>query len=187
MTESCWPQDGTGVQSRRLRSLNFGHFQTLRLVSWNRGEPKSKERDEDHVHITSRAWPLLLVIAAAPVSATQTSCAHAEEATDGLDSWPKVYHAYQQFPECDDGGVAEGYADKIEDLLADQWSDLDVLLKLVKSDPNFEAFVFRHLGEITTLPNAQAITRHAKQSCPRDAHALCARLVAQLEVTGLPE
>ena len=139
------------------------------------------------MHITSRAWPLFLVFAAAPVSAAQTSCALAEEATDGLDSWPKVYHAYQQFPECDDGGVAEGYADKIEQLLADHWSDLDVLMKLVKSDPNFEAFVVRHLGEITTLPNAQAITRHAKQSCPRAAHALCARLVEQLEVTRIPE
>ena len=130
----------------------------FRAGKWESGG--SRRGKIGHMRMKSRAWLLLAVMAAAPVSAAPSSCALAEEATDGLDSWPKVYHAYQQFPECDDGGVAEGYADKIEQLLADHWSDLDVLMKLVKSDPNFEAFVFRHLGEITTLPNAQAITRH---------------------------
>jgi hypothetical protein len=126
-------------------------------------------------------------MAAAPVSAAPSSCALAEEATDGLDSWPKVYRAYQKFQGCDDGGVAEGYADKIEELLAAHWSDVGVLINLAKSDPKFESFVLRHLGEITTLPNAQAIVRHAQDSCTEDALAFCAKLVAQLDVAGLPK
>jgi len=125
--------------------------------------------------------PLLALLANPTFAASERRCALAEEATDGLNSWAKVHAAFRRYAGCDDGGVAEGYADKIEKLLADHWAQLGVLLKLSKSDPAFEAFVLRHLGEITTLPNAVIITKLAKSSCPAEGRAFCGKLVKLLD------
>lgn len=67
----------------------------------------------------------------------------AEEVADYPDSWKNVHLAFQEFAKCDDGGVAEGYSEAVARLLADRWNTLPELVRLIHSDPPFEAFILR--------------------------------------------
>ena len=127
---------------------------------------------------------LLVLLTAATVvhskECTQAEGIAAEEQTDYLDSWTKVYHAYVRYGHCDDGGVAEGYSDAVVKLLSRRWKRLGELASLIGRDSTFGKFVFRHIDETADTNDLVAIENLAKNKCPTDYGELCGRIAARI-------
>jgi hypothetical protein len=109
-------------------------------------------------------------------SCTDAEEAQAEKAVDSLKTWDQVYRSYKQFAQCDDGAVAEGYSDAVGKLLANDWTHFPRLVRLAKTDKDFERFVVRHVDESLTGDTLQKISKNARTGCPADAHALCTQI-----------
>ena len=132
-----------------------------------------------------RGWGIpilgLVLISFSParlLAGQQKPCTDAEEtqaekAVDSLKTWDQVYRSYKKFAQCDDGAVAEGYSDAVGKLLANDWAHFPRLVKLAKTDRNFERFVVRHVDESLTHDTLQKISKNARTGCPADAKALC--------------
>jgi hypothetical protein len=121
---------------------------------------------------------LIGFILARPLVGEQKPCtdaeeAQAEKAVDSLKTWDQVYRVYKRFRQCDDGAVAEGYSDAVGKILANDWAQFPRLVKLAKTDRNFERFVVRHVDESLSDDTLQRISKNARTRCSADAKALC--------------
>ena len=92
-------------------------------------------------------------------------------------TWQEFYTCYRQFKICDSGKLAEEYSYALSRLLAHHWSDVDSLLKLAKSDPDFKGFVLQHLNENIPEEEAQLIVRNCRQYAQKGADWLCQAVV----------
>ena len=115
----------------------------------------------------SSALPLLLFA----TSAQQKECTHEEAQTaidqaDQLKDWRSAYEFFKPFGHCDDGAIAEGYAESVAKLLAKHWTHLDGFAKLASRDRDFQKFVLRHIDETADIDDQKAIVKNAKLRCP---------------------
>ena len=110
---------------------------------------------------------------------TSDEAYRAETEADRLNTWEVLYQSYKRFSHCDDGAIAEGYSDSIGRLLADDWKDISSLVKLCRSDSNFEKFVARHLDETISIDTWEKIISNATNSCPDKARSVC-RLILKV-------
>jgi hypothetical protein len=62
--------------------------------------------------------------------------------------------------------------------LAVEWKHVDELASLSQADPEFKAFVKRHVTNPKFKDDAQSVYSRAKMSCPPDQGAFCAELAA---------
>jgi hypothetical protein len=104
----------------------------------------------------------------------------AEVVTDYLDSWANVYLFFKQFQHCYDGSIAEGVQDKVQLLLADDWSMIPQMIVLAEDDVNFKEFVW---GAITneSFPRERfaRLVSHATDECPSVARDFCATVIVE--------
>ena len=109
---------------------------------------------------------------------TENEAVQAENSVDSLTDWDRVYRAYKNFSQCDDGAIAEGYSDAVGKLLANDWTNFDRLRTLAKTDRGFLQFVLKHID--ATLPDdiLQKISANARSACPAGDQNLC-RMVAR--------
>jgi hypothetical protein len=105
----------------------------------------------------------------------------AEEGIDRLRSWADLQQAFKRFGHCDDGHIAEGYSDRVVEMLATQWKTLLQLNALVSASPEFGEFVIRHVDESALWSSAQIAERNAKTRCPKQATALCSRIANRVD------
>ncbi len=121
-------------------------------------------------------------LAFAILSASANTCSQADgeaaaDAVDHLTDWSAVHGAYKRFaPQCDDGGVAEGFSDGIVHLLATKWGTLPSLGKLFKEQDAFMHFVLRHVDSTTDYDELRAVVAHSTSKCPSGYAVLCRRL-----------
>jgi hypothetical protein len=120
-------------------------------------------------HIAAVALTLLLSEARLSHLSTQTLGCSSEKAEradmnlDSLKTWTDFYQAFREFRDCDDGALAEGWADFTERMFAEHWDRLSELQRLINRDPKFAPFVVRHLGDITGYDNSFGFGR--RPSC----------------------
>ncbi len=128
-------------------------------------------------------WPhaltfAVLTLATSAASAkvcSQSDGMTAEGAVDSLHTWAEIHAAFARYaPQCDDGGVAEGFSDRIVHLLASNWDALPELDKLARTDPGFGRFVLRHIDATADTDELRAITKNAESQCPSGHKRLCA-------------
>lgn len=101
----------------------------------------------------------------------------AEEATDHLNSWPDIRAAFVRYaPQCDDGGVAEGFSDDVVHLLATNWRALSELDAMTKKDGTFKKFVLGHINASTDLNELRMIAQQSKDDCSKKYKPLCKQL-----------
>ncbi len=100
----------------------------------------------------------------------------AETVVDYLDSWDNVHLAYKQFPHCDDGGVAEGYSDRIVHLLATNWASFPQLVTYFDKEPNFRKFIFSHIDATANSDELKIISNLTLSRCPVGFGPLCDEL-----------
>lgn len=114
-----------------------------------------------------------------PLRAQNKPCTDAEETqaekqVDSLKTWDQLYRSYKKFaPQCDDGGVAEGYSDAVGKLLAAHWDHFPRLVKLANADKGFREFVVSHVDESLSSETLAKISKNARSECPADAKTLC--------------
>jgi hypothetical protein len=101
----------------------------------------------------------------------------AQREPDKLRDWTSVYRSYQNFAQCDQGGIAEQYSDSVSHLLAHDWRHLSTLLRVAASDREFQQFVTRHVAESMTEDEGARIIRNARTNCPAAASWLCKAIV----------
>jgi hypothetical protein len=97
----------------------------------------------------------------------------------GLHSWRGLHQLFKCLGG-DDGAIAEGYSDTVVKLLIRTHPDLLGLNDLSRSDPDFAAFVIRHLDGLMSPAQNAAITTLATSRCHSPAHDLCAKIVVRL-------
>jgi len=125
---------------------------------------------------------LPLPATAAPVEqCTVAMSAKAEDASDHLKAWPALYAFYRSFKACDDGGVAEGVDDAVDQLLSRKWSTLDAFRTTLQTDKGFVAFVLRHINEDWSRADLALVRENALHHCPEGLTAFCEAVVKQID------
>lgn len=112
-----------------------------------------------------------------PCGAEEGRLAEAEAVT--LRTWDSLYQSYKHYENCDDGAIAEGYSESVARVLVDHWETLPRLAALVKSSPEFRAFVFKHVDSTLNSDNIKQIAKNAKTRCPAGLISLCNDLKKQ--------
>jgi hypothetical protein len=102
----------------------------------------------------------------------------ADPALFATKTWSELHAWAKQYPECDDGYLAEGVSDVVSIWLAERWKTLPALARECRRDAKFRAFVLRHIDELMTPETAAQIVINAKEKCPKQHIALCKEIVA---------
>ena len=110
----------------------------------------------------------------------------AEGEASSLKTWDAVYASFQQFSQCDDASISEGYSDSIVRLLSERWSQTQRLQELTQRDREFETFVVRHIDELMSPQQDVDITQNAEKHCPEGAQALCEHILKRIRETPCP-
>lgn len=101
----------------------------------------------------------------------------AEEAVDHLNSWSDIHAAFVRYaPQCDDGGIAEGYSDRVVHLLATKWESLPELEAMIRKDAAFKRFVLAHVDATADTDELRAIARQSKANCMKQHQLFCMQL-----------
>jgi hypothetical protein len=105
---------------------------------------------------------------------TKADAAAAEKNVDMVVGWAQLQRAWRDYRHCDTGPVSEIFTDAIL-RLAVEWKNVDALGEAMK-DPQFKAFVVKHLKSPAAQGDHDSIYSRTKASCPASQAALCAEL-----------
>lgn len=127
----------------------------------------------------ARCIALGVALAACGALAQDKPCGKAEAAAaeknvDMVMHWAQLQKAWRDYRHCDAGQVAENFTDAVL-RLAVEWKNVDALGEAMK-DPQFKAFVVKHLKKPAAQPDHDAIYSRAKASCPAQHAAMCEEL-----------
>jgi hypothetical protein len=129
-----------------------------------------------------KACLLLILTATAyakqgPCGAEQANYAKAEAPT--LHDWNSLNKSYTEYDNCDDGPVAAAYSQTVSRILIDHWETLPQLDALAKTNPDFGAFVLKHVDKTLSAGDIKQIAANAKTRCPQGLSGICEDLKKQ--------
>jgi len=104
----------------------------------------------------------------------------AEQAVYTIGTWKDLNSFFRKLKACDDGVLAEGFSDRVADLLAYHWDTTNDLQSLTDGDESFERFVLYHIDSLMTPAEAKAIIDNASNHCPKDTDELCQKIVNEV-------
>lgn len=124
------------------------------------------------------AMCFLVLCLAVPLEASARDCTReeaeaAEEGADRLSDWKQIYSAFVRFSHCDDGAIAEGHTESVVHLLSTHWETFPQLVALTNINPDFLAFVLRHINETADADELRHIAHLANANCPSGQYSLC--------------
>jgi hypothetical protein len=117
---------------------------------------------------------------AADKNCTKEDAIKAENDTDTLTNWERVYRSFKRYGHCDDGAISEGYSDKICRMLAHDWQHVGTLKSMVQKDKRFAVFVMRHIDDTVKIKDVKKIFANSTESCPSGNEALCKSLIERI-------
>lgn len=118
-----------------------------------------------------------------------TLCAKAESEIDPIvalfekkkqciDGLNEFYRHFQKYGlSCDDGGLAEYYSGFAINILGDSRQCFQKALGFMRKDPQFRAFVIRHIDETSSREEHQRVRKNAHQACPPQDKKICLEIV----------
>ncbi len=106
------------------------------------------------------------------------ACTHEDEIAafdiaDNLKSWKLVFQAFSKFSQCDDGGIAEGFDESIDKLLARKNPEYDQLSGYIAHAPKFKVFVLRHIASTGTADDIKAAGENALDCYVKTKKPIC--------------
>jgi hypothetical protein len=120
---------------------------------------------------------VLLIVFSRPACAHENCSAaeaiKAETESSSLESWDALHRAYNQYKQCDDGAIAEGYSDTVARLLTRHWASVSELDAIARKDAGFRNFVIRHIDSLMSPSEAKTILANAFSKCPSGSNELC--------------
>jgi hypothetical protein len=137
---------------------------------------------------------ILGCIATTALRATAACTAQQAETEEeaSLRTWADLYHAYETYNRsCEEGVVGETLSDFVTRTLANHWSELPELKRLVSADPKFRSYVLSHIDATDDEKDLVRIARNANVDCPSGSRHLCAEiehaaLEAKREIDAIP-
>ena len=96
-----------------------------------------------------------------------------DESLSRAKTWADLHRWRREFPECDDGYLAEGVSDFVTRSLAMRWSALPSLRGELHGDPEFERFVLRHIDASVEAADLKAVVHNATRRCRDEERSLC--------------
>ena len=125
------------------------------------------------------------VATAAPVAqCTVALSMKADDAVDRVKTWPTLYAFYKTYRICDDGGVAEGVSDAVDQLLTKKWSTLAEAQATLRSDKGFADFVVMHIDETWNWDDSKPVRDNALHRCPQGLSGFCKAVVKQIDTVN---
>jgi hypothetical protein len=113
-----------------------------------------------------------------PHSCTGETSKRAFDAVDKLETWEAVGRFYKTYLACDDGAIAEGVFDAVTKLLADKWTDFWGSRATITGGRQFQEFTLKHIDATVPIETLQAISRNARQRCPKGSSEVCKKIDA---------
>jgi hypothetical protein len=103
--------------------------------------------------------------------------------------WPEFQAVVMRYGACDDGSVAEMFAETTVDMLRYRWAEAQTFAPLQNEGP-FRRFVIRHVGATSTLEDLRSVRQNAAHRCGSHSASFCREVVrvckeAQLELDKL--
>jgi len=125
------------------------------------------------------------LLCAATPAALADSCGSydmpkAEQAVYTIGTWHDLDSFYSKLKACDDGALAEGFSDRVADLLAYHWDTVEDLQSITEHSEDFEQFVLYHIDSLMTPAEAAAIIDNTSNHCPKDADELCQKIAREV-------
>lgn len=122
---------------------------------------------------------LALALVACGAQAQDKPCgkaeaAAAEKSVDNVVNWAQLQKAWRDYRHCDADQVSENFTDAVL-RLAVEWKNVDALGEAMK-DPQFKAFLVKHLKKPSAQADHESIYSRAKASCPAHHAAMCEEL-----------
>ena len=129
--------------------------------------------------IPMRCAAVLLALAAVPALAQKT-CSPAdaqatEKALDRVVSWDHLYKVFKEYGHCDSVMTEDLFTDALM-RMAVEWKNVDQFAKSYQGDPQYKAFVVKHMKSLTAKEDVKSVYSRAKASCPPKLDAFCADL-----------
>jgi hypothetical protein len=117
-----------------------------------------------------------------PVRCSDAEAQHVEEKAATLRTWDALYSSYQEYRQCDDGSVGEGYSESVARILVDHWQTLSRLEDIGSKNVSFKRFVIRHVDATLDLGDLKRISKNANTQCPAALKGICAELAKRSDV-----
>jgi len=131
---------------------------------------------------------MLCALACAGASAADKTCqradiGNAQRAIDKVVSWSQLRKAYNDFKHCDTGDVADQFTDAILRMLV-EWKNVEELASAAAKDPDYMAFVVKHLQSPAAKDDQPTVYARAKRECPKSLDTFCADLASAVKGGG---
>ena len=122
------------------------------------------------VALASAAFPLAAQKACSPADAQNT-----EKALDRVVSWDHMYKTFKDFGHCDSVMTEDLFTDALM-RMAVEWKNVDQFAKHYQGDPQFKAFVVKHMKSLSAKEDVKSVYSRTKQNCPAKLASFCADL-----------
>ena len=98
--------------------------------------------------------------------------------------WSSIHAIFRRnTPNCaDDGAYGEGYTEAVVVTLAKRWSDFPELERLMRKDPSFRTFVYRHIDASASVNDLREVVRNAEAKCAAELERECAEISKRARV-----
>ncbi len=121
---------------------------------------------------------LSLCIMCSNSPAKNRSCAineaiEAETSISTLKDWAAIYDSFKKFRHCDDGSIAEGYSNAIVHTLADQWDEMETLVRFALTDVDFYKFILKHIDASTDKSELEMVLTNSGKHCIKLNGTIC--------------
>jgi hypothetical protein len=93
-----------------------------------------------------------------------------------VKDWNAFYSLHKKCP--DDGEYGEAVSNAVVVTLANRWSDVPALGRLIARDTAFRRVVFRHIDATTDEKDLRRILSNAQTKCPAGRKKLCSDIGA---------
>ncbi|EIM01923.1 hypothetical protein UUA_03613 [Rhodanobacter thiooxydans LCS2] len=100
--------------------------------------------------------------------------------------WRILHALFAKFGCCDKGGyLSEGFSEAVARLLVDHWNKLDQFVLISEKDPDFKAFVLRHIDATNSMADLQRIMELSREQCPRKGLESCRQIFSSASAARL--
>jgi hypothetical protein len=126
------------------------------------------------------ALACFIAAGALAANAQDKACSKADEAAaakavDRVVTWPQLHKAWADYRHCDAGANDEAFTDAVLRMLV-EWKNPEALAEAMNKEPEYAAFVVRHLKSPAAKDDRESVYSRAKASCPSKLGAFCEKI-----------
>ncbi len=119
-----------------------------------------------------------IAVAHAEDAKIRDACIAAEQTIDEVKTWKALY-TYSKTYGCDNGAIAEGISDKVEQLMTHDWASISSVTAKLRSDKAFRTLLLNHIDETWSSDDLDVAKQKAATHCPKGMDAFCKSVVAE--------